>query len=221
MLELARIPLLKEERDERHPLIVAGGPLTFSNPDPLEPFVDVLVQGEAEELIHALVEAARLDGARGAAGAPGAHAGLPGARAGWGALLRLQGRGRAAAGPLADHHAAHRAALDVPHRAGARLLAGLPLLRDAADHQRRHADGAARAGAVAHSGARQARGPGGRGGDGSPAHRGAAAHPGGLGARGGRVLPARGPAHPGAGGHAAPRAGPPTSRWPRTGPLSA
>ncbi len=57
MLELAGLPLLKEERDARHPLIVAGGPLTFSNPDPLEPFVDVLVQGEAEELIHTLLEA--------------------------------------------------------------------------------------------------------------------------------------------------------------------
>jgi len=59
MLDLAGVPLLKEERDKRHPLIVAGGPLTFSNPDPLEPFVDVLVQGEADELIHTLLEAAR------------------------------------------------------------------------------------------------------------------------------------------------------------------
>jgi len=58
MLELSGLPLLREERDERHPLVVAGGPLTFSNPDPLEPFVDVLVQGEAEELIHVLLEAA-------------------------------------------------------------------------------------------------------------------------------------------------------------------
>jgi radical SAM superfamily enzyme YgiQ (UPF0313 family) len=59
MLDLARIPLLKEERGPQHPVIVAGGPLTFSNPDPLEPFVDVLVQGEAEDLIHVLLEAAR------------------------------------------------------------------------------------------------------------------------------------------------------------------
>jgi radical SAM superfamily enzyme YgiQ (UPF0313 family) len=58
MLELSNLPLLREERSERHPLIVAGGPLTFSNPDPLEPFVDVLVQGEGEELIHLLLDAA-------------------------------------------------------------------------------------------------------------------------------------------------------------------
>src|SRR3954470_16834561 len=52
MLDLCGLPLLREERGEGHPLVVAGGPLTFSNPDPLEPFADVLVQGEAEELVH-------------------------------------------------------------------------------------------------------------------------------------------------------------------------
>jgi radical SAM superfamily enzyme YgiQ (UPF0313 family) len=56
MLELAGLPLLREQRGERHPLVVAGGPLTFSNPDPLEPFVDVLVQGEADSLIHELLD---------------------------------------------------------------------------------------------------------------------------------------------------------------------
>ena len=45
LLELAGIPLLAAERGGGWPLIVAGGPLTFSNPEPLEPFVDVLVQG--------------------------------------------------------------------------------------------------------------------------------------------------------------------------------
>ena len=32
MLRAAGIPARREERDERHPLVVAGGPLTFSNP---------------------------------------------------------------------------------------------------------------------------------------------------------------------------------------------
>jgi radical SAM superfamily enzyme YgiQ (UPF0313 family) len=58
MLELAGMPLLSDERDATHPLVIAGGPLTFSNPSPLEPFVDVLVQGEAEELIHTFLDAA-------------------------------------------------------------------------------------------------------------------------------------------------------------------
>jgi radical SAM superfamily enzyme YgiQ (UPF0313 family) len=55
LLELAGLPLHREQRTERHPLVIAGGPLTFSNPDPLEPFIDVLVQGEADDLIHQLL----------------------------------------------------------------------------------------------------------------------------------------------------------------------
>ena len=61
VLELAGLPLLASERDVRHPLIIAGGPLTFSNPLPLAPFVDVILLGEAEELIHDLM--ARLEAA--------------------------------------------------------------------------------------------------------------------------------------------------------------
>ncbi len=57
MLSLAGLPLLAAERTPAHPLVVAGGPLTFSNPGPLEPFVDVLIQGEGEELVHALLDA--------------------------------------------------------------------------------------------------------------------------------------------------------------------
>src|SRR5437763_1176159 len=60
MLDLAGLPALREERDERHPLVVCGGPLTFSNPVPLAPFADVIVLGEAEELIHTLCDALTL-----------------------------------------------------------------------------------------------------------------------------------------------------------------
>ncbi len=56
MLDLAGLPLLAEERDASHPLVVAGGPLTFSNPAPLAPFVDVLLLGEAEEIVHDLLD---------------------------------------------------------------------------------------------------------------------------------------------------------------------
>ncbi|MBX5483650.1 MAG: radical SAM protein [Myxococcaceae bacterium] len=57
ILDLAGIPVLAEERRAGEwPLIVAGGPLTFSNPDPLEPFIDVLVQGEADENVHHLLD---------------------------------------------------------------------------------------------------------------------------------------------------------------------
>jgi radical SAM superfamily enzyme YgiQ (UPF0313 family) len=56
-LTLAGLPLFAAERDTRHPLVVAGGPLTFSNPLPLGAFVDVVVMGEAEELGPALLDA--------------------------------------------------------------------------------------------------------------------------------------------------------------------
>ncbi len=58
MLELSGIPPLRRERSESHPLVVAGGPLTNSNPAPLAPFVDLVILGEAEELIHAFLDAA-------------------------------------------------------------------------------------------------------------------------------------------------------------------
>lgn len=78
VLDLSGLPLLREERGEGHPLVVAGGPLTFSNPDPLEPFADVLVQGEAEELVHRLMD--ELAGARSRASALEALAAVPGLR---------------------------------------------------------------------------------------------------------------------------------------------
>jgi radical SAM superfamily enzyme YgiQ (UPF0313 family) len=51
MLDSAGIPPLREERDDRHPFVLAGGPLTFSNPLPLAPFCDAIVIGEAESLV--------------------------------------------------------------------------------------------------------------------------------------------------------------------------
>jgi len=63
-LERASIPPLRDDRDDRHPLVIAGGPLTFSNPAPLAPFCDVIVVGEGEELIVELVTLAREVGFR-------------------------------------------------------------------------------------------------------------------------------------------------------------
>jgi radical SAM superfamily enzyme YgiQ (UPF0313 family) len=56
-LDLAGLPLFSDERNGSHPLVVAGGPLTFSNPLPLGPFVDVVVLGEAEEKFPELLRA--------------------------------------------------------------------------------------------------------------------------------------------------------------------
>ena len=52
MLELARLPLLAAERDERYPLILVGGAVTYINPEPLADFVDLMVIGDGEETIH-------------------------------------------------------------------------------------------------------------------------------------------------------------------------
>ena len=51
LLEAAGTPPLRAERDERHPFVLAGGPLTFSNPLPLAPFCDAIVIGEAEAIV--------------------------------------------------------------------------------------------------------------------------------------------------------------------------
>jgi radical SAM superfamily enzyme YgiQ (UPF0313 family) len=55
-LELAGIPPLAEDRGEQHPFILAGGPLTFSNPLPLAPFVDAVVMGEADQSVHSALD---------------------------------------------------------------------------------------------------------------------------------------------------------------------
>src|SRR3954469_9776356 len=63
-LDLAGIPAFAEERaavgqSSKTPLIVIGGPLTFSNPVPAAPYADVMLLGEAEETLPELVEALR------------------------------------------------------------------------------------------------------------------------------------------------------------------
>ena len=56
VLSLAGLPVRRAARNERHPLVVVGGPLTFSNPLPLSPLVDVIVMGEGEEALDPLLE---------------------------------------------------------------------------------------------------------------------------------------------------------------------
>ena len=56
MLDRAGIPPFASQRNERHPLVVAGGPVTFLNPEPLAPFLDVVAVGEAEALLPVLTD---------------------------------------------------------------------------------------------------------------------------------------------------------------------
>ena len=48
MLDLAHIPVLAAERDESHPLVIAGGGCVL-NPEPLADFIDLFVIGDGEE----------------------------------------------------------------------------------------------------------------------------------------------------------------------------
>ena len=57
MLEMGKIPLLSKERPEKSPFVMAGGVASFLNPEPLAPFVDFFLLGEAEQNLEPFVDA--------------------------------------------------------------------------------------------------------------------------------------------------------------------
>ncbi|MDL2225914.1 TIGR03960 family B12-binding radical SAM protein [Eubacteriales bacterium OttesenSCG-928-M02] len=63
MLDMAGIPRLRADRDEAHPLIVAGGPCCI-NPEPMADFIDAFMVGDGEETILQLVEAVQAHGTK-------------------------------------------------------------------------------------------------------------------------------------------------------------
>jgi radical SAM family uncharacterized protein len=56
LLDLAGIPLRAAERDEGHPLVIAGGHACF-NPEPMHAFLDAFVIGEGEDVIGEILTA--------------------------------------------------------------------------------------------------------------------------------------------------------------------
>ncbi len=56
MLDLGRIPLLACERGVTDPLVIAGGPGAF-NPEPIADFLDAVVLGDGEEVVHDITAA--------------------------------------------------------------------------------------------------------------------------------------------------------------------
>src|SRR5512138_117632 len=54
-LDLIGIPIRSADRDETHPLIIAGGHSTM-NPEPMHAFIDAFVIGEGEEVIHDIID---------------------------------------------------------------------------------------------------------------------------------------------------------------------
>ncbi len=55
MLHLAQIPPLAAERNESHPIIIAGGGCAL-NPEPMADFIDLFVLGDGEEVVLELLE---------------------------------------------------------------------------------------------------------------------------------------------------------------------
>ncbi len=55
ILDLAKIPFLSKDRDDKYPLIIAGGPCAY-NPEPIADFVDFFVIGEGEEITLEILE---------------------------------------------------------------------------------------------------------------------------------------------------------------------
>jgi radical SAM superfamily enzyme YgiQ (UPF0313 family) len=59
ILDLGKIPLLSEQRNASHPLVMAGGITTFLNPEPLAPFFDLFLLGEAEGMLESFMDRLR------------------------------------------------------------------------------------------------------------------------------------------------------------------
>lgn len=56
ILDLARIHFMSAQRNDSHPLLLAGGVCAFSNPEPIADFFDLIAIGEAEPMIDGLVD---------------------------------------------------------------------------------------------------------------------------------------------------------------------
>ncbi len=56
MLEMGRIPLTAADRGEKDPLVLGGGISVILNPEPLAPFFDLFLLGEAEEMVPEFLE---------------------------------------------------------------------------------------------------------------------------------------------------------------------
>jgi len=57
ILKASGLPIYASDRNESHPLVIAGGPCISSNPSPLSPFFDLFCIGEAEPVLEQLIEA--------------------------------------------------------------------------------------------------------------------------------------------------------------------
>lgn len=57
LLERQRIPVWSVERGDDDPIVFGGGPVLTANPEPLAPFLDVVLLGDGEQLLPAFLDA--------------------------------------------------------------------------------------------------------------------------------------------------------------------
>ena len=132
MLRDAGIPVFSHQRDASWPLVIAGGPAVYSNPEPLADIIDAFAIGEAEALatplLDALWEASQVDRSRALAllaGVPGMY--VPAVSTA--PVARVWQRDVAEAPATTQTlHSRHRIRRPGADRDRSRLLARLPLL---------------------------------------------------------------------------------------------
>ena len=56
ILDISKIPFNTSERNEYHPLLIAGGVCCFFNPEPIAPIFDMIFTGEAEESLNEFLD---------------------------------------------------------------------------------------------------------------------------------------------------------------------
>ncbi|MCG6981338.1 MAG: radical SAM protein [Deltaproteobacteria bacterium] len=56
LLQLGKLSLYSSRRRQYEPLVAAGGVATFLNPEPIAPFIDVFLLGEAENLLEEFID---------------------------------------------------------------------------------------------------------------------------------------------------------------------
>ncbi len=56
LLEKQNIPLWSHQRNDNHPLVFGGGPVLTANPEPLAPFLDVVLLGDGENLLSSFID---------------------------------------------------------------------------------------------------------------------------------------------------------------------
>jgi radical SAM superfamily enzyme YgiQ (UPF0313 family) len=69
LLRMAGLPVRTADRRPGDPVVMMGGVCAFSNPEPMAPFMDVIVVGEGEEVVGEIVDAWRASRGEPTAGA--------------------------------------------------------------------------------------------------------------------------------------------------------